>query len=314
MDGALCDDAAVVDDRRHVAGLLDLVEQVRGEQHGAALGDELADEAAELEDAGGIEPVERLIEDQQLGIGQQAARHAEALAHAQRVALDAVVATRAQPDALQRAVDAAVGRAVAGGRVDVEVLAAGEVGMEARLLDDRADARERRGALAGEVVTEDPHVAGGRLGEPEEQADQGRLAGAVGSEEAEGGAPRDFEVDSGERRAIAEALAQIGGVDRQGTAAIGGGRGHAATLCMRPPAHIGLWAQPRAAVRMRSAGGLIPSDEPAAAGGGGLRPPFAARWRRPGPRARGSGRSRAARRSRRCAGAPRACRRARGGR
>ena len=87
LDRALGDDLAEVDDRRQVARLLDLVEQVRGEQHGAALVDQLADQAAELEDAGRVEPVHRLVEDQQLGVGEQAAGDAEALAHAERVGL-----------------------------------------------------------------------------------------------------------------------------------------------------------------------------------------------------------------------------------
>ena len=47
---------------------------------------------AHLEDARGIEPVHRLVEDQQLGVGQQAAGDAEPLAHPERVRLDAVVA------------------------------------------------------------------------------------------------------------------------------------------------------------------------------------------------------------------------------
>ena len=154
-DRALGDDAALVDDRDDVAGLLDLVEQVRGQQHGAALADELADQVAELEDAGRVEPVHRLVEDQQLGVGEQAARDAEALAHAERVGLDLLVGARREADAGERAVDRGRGRrALAGGGVDVQVLAAGEVGVEARLLDDRADAGERRGAAAGQVVAE----------------------------------------------------------------------------------------------------------------------------------------------------------------
>jgi hypothetical protein len=39
-------------------------EKVRGEEHGAPLGDERAHELAELEDAGGVEAVGRLVEDQ----------------------------------------------------------------------------------------------------------------------------------------------------------------------------------------------------------------------------------------------------------
>ena len=82
--------SAAVDDRDLVAGLLDLVEQVRREEHGAALVDERADEAAHLEDAGRVEAVHRLVEDQQRGVGEQAAGDAEPLAHAERVRLHAV--------------------------------------------------------------------------------------------------------------------------------------------------------------------------------------------------------------------------------
>ena len=54
---ALHDHAAVVDDRDVVADLLDLVEQVRGEQHRASLGDEAADHAAKLVMPAGSRPL-----------------------------------------------------------------------------------------------------------------------------------------------------------------------------------------------------------------------------------------------------------------
>ena len=59
-------------------------------------------------------------------------------------------------------------------------------------------------------------VPDGRLGEAEQEADQGRLAGAVGAEEAERGAARHLEVDAVERRPLAEALAEPAGLDGQG--------------------------------------------------------------------------------------------------
>ena len=147
LDRALQDDAAVVDDRDLVAGLLDLVEQVRREKHGATFADERADQVAHLEDAGRIETVHRLVEDQQRRIGEQAAGDAEPLAHAERVGLHPVVGAVREPDSLERAVDAAVRGAVARRGDDPEVLAAGQVRVETRLLDDRADAGERLTAL-----------------------------------------------------------------------------------------------------------------------------------------------------------------------
>jgi hypothetical protein len=80
-DRSLDDDASLVDDRDVVAGLLDLVEKVRGEHDRAAPADERADEAAELQDAGRVEAVHRLVQDQKVRVGDQAAGDPEALAH-----------------------------------------------------------------------------------------------------------------------------------------------------------------------------------------------------------------------------------------
>ena len=103
---------------------------------------------AELEDAGRVEAVRGLVQDQQLGVGQQAAGDAEPLAHAERVAADAVVGALAQADPLERRVDPAVRLGLARRGDDLEVLAAGQERVEARLLDDRPDPGQRGGALA----------------------------------------------------------------------------------------------------------------------------------------------------------------------
>ena len=72
--------------------------------------------------------------------------------------LTLLVGARGEADARERAVDPRRAPRVAGRGVDVQVLASAEVGMEARLLDDRADASERRGAAAGQVVAEQAHA------------------------------------------------------------------------------------------------------------------------------------------------------------
>ena len=56
---------------------------MRGEEDGAALVDECADQMPHLEDAGRVEAVHRLVEDQELWVGEQAARDPEPLAHAE---------------------------------------------------------------------------------------------------------------------------------------------------------------------------------------------------------------------------------------
>jgi len=151
-----------------------------------------------------------------LRVGQQAARNTEALAHAERVCLHAVVATRREPDARQRAVDPLVRASLPGGGVHIQVLAARQMRVKPRLLDDRADASERRGTLCRQVPAEQTHAAGGRLGQPQQQPDQGGLASAVGPQEAEGTAARDFQVDAVERRPRPEPLAETVGLDGEG--------------------------------------------------------------------------------------------------
>src|SRR5262249_15916138 len=82
--------------------------------------------------------------------------------------------------------------------------------------DDRADAGERRCALAGQLVAEQLHGAGGRPREPEQQAHQRGLAGTVASEEPERAAARDLQVDRLQRGPRAEALAEAGGLEGEG--------------------------------------------------------------------------------------------------
>ena len=197
-DRALGDDAAVVDDRRDVAGLLDLVEQVRGEQHGAALVDQRRGSGRGTR---GCRP----------GRARSSARRGSAArgraaGSGRRRAAGACRASRSRPcrrrarprpTRLERAVDA---RRAAGGRAPRRATCRfsrpGQVAVEARLLDDRADAGERRGAVAAAGRGRARRMrAGGRLGEAEQQADERRLAGAVGAEEAEGDAARHLEVD-----------------------------------------------------------------------------------------------------------------------
>ena len=83
--GALGDDPALADHDEVVGDDLDLVQQVRGEQHGAAPVGVAAEQVAHPADAGRVEPVGRLVEDQHLGVAEQRGGDAEPLAHAERV-------------------------------------------------------------------------------------------------------------------------------------------------------------------------------------------------------------------------------------
>jgi hypothetical protein len=65
------------------------VQQVRRQQDAAAAVGEAAQQAPHPADAGGVQAVGRLVQDQHLGVPQQRVRDAESLAHAQGVVADA---------------------------------------------------------------------------------------------------------------------------------------------------------------------------------------------------------------------------------
>ena len=72
-----------------------------GEEDGPAFAGPGGDHLPKPCDAGRVEPVHRLVEDQQLRIAEQGSGDAEPLAHAEAVAADRLPATIAQADEIQ---------------------------------------------------------------------------------------------------------------------------------------------------------------------------------------------------------------------
>ena len=88
--------------------LLDLAEQVaRNEQGGAVRFGQAAEQGAHVANAFGIEAVGRLVEDQQPRAAEQGAGDRQPLAHAERIAADALAAGAGQVDDVEHAVDLA---------------------------------------------------------------------------------------------------------------------------------------------------------------------------------------------------------------
>ena len=207
VDRPVQDELALVDDRDVVGDLLDLVEEVRRDEHRApVLLDEEADHLPEGRHAGRVEPVRRLVEDQELGIGEQAPGDAEALSHPHRVSLDLAVCVRGEPDALEGAVDVGVRVAAQEAGPYLEVAATGEVRIEPRLLDDASDAAERDVGLAGDAVPANVDRPARGAREAEHAPDERRLARAVRPEPAEAAAARHVDRDVAHRDLRAEAL------------------------------------------------------------------------------------------------------------
>ena len=136
-------------DRAHVVSValvVSFVEQVSRDEHRPALVHELADEVSELGHAGRIEPICRLVEDQQFGIAEQGAGKPESLAHAERVVAHSVICAIEQSAAVQARVDPrGVVATRSGGQL--EVLASTDVVVKPRLLHDRPDPGQARGSV-----------------------------------------------------------------------------------------------------------------------------------------------------------------------
>ena len=82
VEGAVHDDPALVEDRDPVGELFGLVEILRRQQHRVPLRGEFLDRLPHLDAGLGIEPVRRLIEEDDRRISDQAHGDVEATAHA----------------------------------------------------------------------------------------------------------------------------------------------------------------------------------------------------------------------------------------
>ena len=111
--GALGDDPALADHDEVVGDDLDLVQQVRGEQHGAAAVGVPAEQVAHPADAGRVEAVGRLVEDQHLGVAEQrgARCRAAGACRASSCGPGGSASLGGQADQVEHLVDPAVGQA-----------------------------------------------------------------------------------------------------------------------------------------------------------------------------------------------------------
>ena len=168
------------------------------EDHFAARG-EGVEQAAQDHGGVDVEAAEGLVEDEQFGIVQQGGEEEDFLAHAFGIGGERRVAVVPEADEAEEFVHlglqgAAGNPAQASG--ELEIFAAGEVGVEVRLFGDVADAALEGFEIAVDVLAMEEDVAGGGLQESGEHFDGGAFSGAVGSEVAENFAGVDDEADA----------------------------------------------------------------------------------------------------------------------
>ena len=117
------DQPAVADDDDVVRGQGHLAHQVAGDQDGPAFEGQGLQELADPEDAFGIEPVDRLVEDQDGGVAEERGGDAESLAHSQGEATGPL-GPAGQADGVKDLIDAA-GRDLVGRSQPGQVVARG---------------------------------------------------------------------------------------------------------------------------------------------------------------------------------------------
>src|SRR6266700_1293891 len=157
-DATLCHHFAAIDDRYLVADLLDLVQQMAGEEDGMAARSQLLDQLANLDGARRVETVGRLVEEDDLRRVEQRGGNRQALLHTERVGLDFVLRAAAQAHLLKYPRDVARVLVPGGAREDPQV-----------------------------VMPQDASAALCRANKTEQHTNGRGFACAVGAEEAEDG-------------------------------------------------------------------------------------------------------------------------------
>ena len=201
---------------------LHLVHVVRRQQHGGAGARQAADQLPRVATAGRVEAGGGLVEEEQLGVADDAEPDIEASLLAARQPLDALVRLLGQPDQLDHLVDRPRVRVVAG--VARQHLAHRVVRLDGELLEHHADlcAQPALGGVVGRVDAERLDAPGAARAEALEDLDRRRLAGAVGAEQREHLALLHLEADVVHGHGVAVGLGQVlHGDRRHGGEAIG---------------------------------------------------------------------------------------------
>jgi hypothetical protein len=209
--GVVGDHPPAVHHRDALGQPVGLLQILGGEQDGGALGDQLADHVPQLVAAGKVEPGGRLVEEYHRRALYQRGGHVEAAAHPAGVGPHRPVGGAGELEALQQFVGP-LPRLAAGQLREApgqpEVLTAGQVGIDRRILAGEADPVADAVGVADHVVAEDLRVPAVGWEDGCQDPDRGGLAGAVGPEQPEHGTGRHLEVDAVEGDHVAEALDQ----------------------------------------------------------------------------------------------------------
>ena len=197
----------------------ELGEDVAADQDRLAHPAQLAQDLAHLDPRARIQARGRLVQDEQLRVVDQRVRQAQPLAHPARERLDVRVALVDEAHDLQQLPDHGAAprrRHVVAAREEVEVLPDPQVVVDAVEVGHVADPAAHLDGVLGDGDPAHQRLPGGRGEQGGQDAHGGRLARAVGADEAVDLARADEEVDAGQRQLVVVALGEAARLDHRG--------------------------------------------------------------------------------------------------
>ena len=216
VGGAAGDDLAVVDDADVVREAVGLLQVLRGEQQRRAARDQLLDDLPQQLPVARVEAGGRLVHEHHRRRDDQRGRQVEPAAHAAGVGLRGAVGGVGEVEPLQQLDGPPLrvpGRHLVELADHLQVLAAGQVFVDGRELAGQADRAAHLVRVLEHVDARDDGAPAVGLQQGGQDADGGRLAGAVRPEQAEHGAFGHVEVDAVQRPYVTEGLDQTFGID-----------------------------------------------------------------------------------------------------
>jgi hypothetical protein len=219
VEGALRHQLPPVDDADVGDEPLHHLQHVAGEKDGhRASRHQILKHLADARDRHCVDPLERLIEEEQLRPVDERAGQRQLLLHAVAVILDELAALGGELHGLEQ-----LGRSP--GRdepvepvelpLDAKHLASGEALEEGQAVRDDADSPLHGETVPREVGAQDAGLPAGGAKQPGEHLHGGALPGAVRPQEAVEGPGRDAQVDGGHGGLAVEEAGQSPGLDRQ---------------------------------------------------------------------------------------------------